>query len=138
MPQVAIAECAILKSYEAYLLGWCFHSLSGVARTRLTAVISPERAASPVQTLDCEASASPVSFILQVALAVYGLLWVPTPLGLDAPAAHFSEARALKHATYLSEDIGDRIVIRSSCCHLVPIQSHHIQYIQRHSIAWYH
>lgn len=47
---------------------------------------------------------------VQLALAFYGLLWVPEPLGVDAPATVFSEARALGHAAYLSEDIGDRRV----------------------------
>ena len=37
-------------------------------------------------------------------------MWVPQPTGMDASVEHFSEARALRTAAYLSEDIGFRLV----------------------------
>ena len=56
------------------------------------------------QTLELSADRS------QLAASYRAIMWVPQPMGMDAPAEHFSEARALRTAAYLSEDIGFRLV----------------------------
>lgn len=46
----------------------------------------------------------------QLAASYRAIMWVPQPTGMDASVEHFSEARALRTAAYLSEDIGFRLV----------------------------
>ncbi|KAG1676079.1 hypothetical protein FOA52_014944 [Chlamydomonas sp. UWO 241] len=45
-----------------------------------------------------------------LALVRYSLLWTPVPLGADAPATEFSEARAMAHVVHLTKVVGDRQV----------------------------
>eukprot|EP00955_Chlamydomonas_euryale_P052549 355191-Chlamydomonas_euryale.AAC.7 len=49
---------------------------------------------------------------LQFAFVRYRLRWVPSPLPVDAPAAVFSEARAMAHVVHLTKVIGDHQVWR--------------------------
>ncbi len=47
---------------------------------------------------------------MQVALSWHSVWWVPTPQPADAPAAQFSEGRAMAQTSALADDIGDRAV----------------------------
>ncbi|KAK9839614.1 hypothetical protein WJX81_000975 [Elliptochloris bilobata] len=49
-------------------------------------------------------------FAATVALSVHAAHWTPEPLGVDAPAEHFSEARAMRTVRRLTDEVGLRRV----------------------------